>query len=97
DPLAQPDPRGHVRFRARKTSRPGRCGRWFRRGSRSGGRDLLRSPWARAATGARAPPRDVPVGADLGRNTCVRRVGASMVVVVGLMLTTGACDRADEI
>jgi chromosome segregation ATPase len=27
----------------------------------------------------------------------VRRIGASMVVVVGLMLTTGACDRADEI
>jgi chromosome segregation ATPase len=32
-----------------------------------------------------------------GKSMDVKRIGASMVVVVGLMLTAGACDRADEI
>jgi chromosome segregation ATPase len=33
----------------------------------------------------------------MGKSRDVKRIGASMVVVVGLMLATGACDRADEI
>jgi chromosome segregation ATPase len=33
----------------------------------------------------------------MGRNPVVRRIGASVLLAVGLMLATGACDRADEI
>jgi len=45
----------------------------------------------------RTASSDVPAGADLGRDTGVRRIGAWVLLALGLMLATSACDQADEI